>query len=302
VLILASAEKLVNGTVGVAQAVRVSPFLVATLALGFDPENLAVGAVASFENADGLALGTILGSAMVAIALAFGITALVAPMRFERIPPEILAVPVAAVILLGALALDGRLSRVDGAILLAGYGAAITVLVRLARRGRDIRGAADSGTPQAPEPRRTLASVGILAASLLAIIIGGELLVTGATDLIRRFDLSQTVVGMTVIALAISAEELARELPAAIKGRPDIAFGNVAGSILAFFLFNAGAIAVIGPLELGPGTTRFYLPLAAGTGVLVCALALRGKFPRWTGFLLVLVYAVFVAGGYLLPG
>ncbi|MGH7564158.1 MAG: sodium:calcium antiporter [Gemmatimonadota bacterium] len=124
----------------------------------------------------------------------------------------------------------------------------------------------------------------------------------GATDLIRRTGLSQTVVGMTAIALAISAEELARELPAAIKGRPEIAFGNVVGSILAFFLFNAGAIALVGPLEVGPETSRFYLPLAAGTAVLVCALALRGGFSRWTGALLVLVYAVFVAGGYLLAG
>ena len=302
-LVLATADKLVNQTVGVARALRASPFLVATLALGLDPENLAVGSVASFENADGLALGTILGSAMVTIALAFGVTALLAPLRFERVPPEIPAVPIASALLLSGLALDGRLSRIDGAILLAGYGAAIAALMRLARRGRDIRGlAAEAETSGKSEQRGTIASLGLLAASLLAIIAGGGLIVAGATDLIRRSGLSQTVVGMTVIALAISAEELARELPAAIRGRPEIAFGNVTGSILAFFLFNAGVIALVGPLEVGPGVSRFYLPFAAGTAILVCVLALRGGFPRWTGALLVLLYAAFVAGGYLLTG
>ncbi len=301
-LILASAEKLVDGTAGLAQALRVSPFLVATLALGFDPENLAVGAVASFEGADGIALGTIFGSAMVAIALAFGITALVAPMRFERVPPEIPAIPVAATLLLSALALDGRLSRIDGAILLAGYATAIVTLTRLGRHGRDIRGlAAEAEELRETEQRGRIASLGLLAGSLVAIIVGGELLVTGASDLIQHSGLSQTAVGMTAVALAISAEELARELPAAMRGRPEIAFGNVAGSILAFFLFNAGVIAMAAPLEVGPVTSRFYLPFAAGTAILVCLLALRGRFSRGTGALLVGIYMVFAVGGYLVP-
>lgn len=302
-LILWFAEKIVDGTVGVARSLHASTFLIAAVILGFDPENLAVGAVASFENADGIALGTILGSAMVSIALAFGITALVAPMRFERVPREILAVLVLAAVLLAAVGMDGRLSRIDGAILLASYIVGISALVRLGKRGREVRGlAGEVKHMEEVVGRGAVAAPGFLALSLLGLIAGGELLVTGATDLIRRFGLSQTVVGMTVIALAISAEELARELPAARQGRPEIAFGNVAGSILAFFLFNAGVIALVRPLEVSPETTRFYLPFAAGTAVLVCALALRGQFPRWTGAALVLLYVAFVAGAYLLPG
>lgn len=70
---------------------------------------------------------------------------------------------------------------------------------------------------------------------------------------------------MTVVALAISVEELARTVPAALAGRPEVSFGTVAGSVLAFFLFNAGVIALVSPLDVGAPTLRFYLPVAVGT-------------------------------------
>ena len=74
-LVLVFAGRLVRGTVGFARGFGVSAFVVSVVFLGFDPENLAVGAVGAYEGAEGIALGTIVGSAMVAIALAFGITA-----------------------------------------------------------------------------------------------------------------------------------------------------------------------------------------------------------------------------------
>jgi len=107
---------------------------------------------------------------------------------------------------------------------------------------------------------------------------------------------------MTVLALAISLEEVARTVPAARAGRADVVYGNVAGSILAFFLFNAGVIALVSPLEVGTSTLRFYLPAAAGVVVLVSAFLLARRLPRWAGALLVGAYLAFAAGGYLLYG
>lgn len=86
VLVLFFAGRLVQGTIAVARGFGVSAFVVSVVFLGFDPENLAVGAVGSLEQAAGIALGTIIGSAMVVIALAFGITALIIPLIFE-LPP-----------------------------------------------------------------------------------------------------------------------------------------------------------------------------------------------------------------------
>ena len=156
-LVVYSSEALVRAVVGTSLGFGGSTFLISVLFLGFDPENLAVGAAASYEGMAGIALGTILGSAMVAIALAFGITALLAPMEFERASPRIAAVPLVATALLGVLALDGLLDRVDALLLLASYAAAVVYLVRLGRRGETI----EAGTPRngrvaaLPPDRRT---------------------------------------------------------------------------------------------------------------------------------------------------
>jgi cation:H+ antiporter len=299
-LVLLFAGRLVQSTVGIARSFGVSAFLVSVILLGFDPENLGVGAVGAYEGAHGIALGTIVGSAMVAIALAFGITALIAPLRFEQAPRRILIVPILAALLLAGLAWDGQLSRLDGIVLLAAYAAAILFMIWLNRHGIDIRGVGLG--KRVPEDLGRAKAIGLIVLSLAMIVIGSELLVHGATRIIDRFGLSQTLVGMTLVAVAISIEELARELPAALRGHPEISFGNVAGSVLAFFLFNAGIIALIRPLQVDEATARFYLPAAVATVVLISAILLLGRVPRWAGALLLAAYAVFAAGGYFLYG
>lgn len=300
-LVLFSAERLVDGTLGVARGFGLSAFLVSTIFLGFDPENLAVGAVGGMQGAGGIALGTIVGSTMVAIALAFGLTALIKPLHFGEVPRPILAVPILATALLLLLAWDSTLSRLDGVLLLAGYAAAISYLVWMSRRGLDIRGAGLGKNVSAEGIGRAKA-VGLLALSLVVIVIGSELLVTGTRELIARFGLSQTFIGMTVLALAISIEEIARELPAALRGHPEISYGNVVGSVLAFFLFNAGIIALLRPLAVDAATWRFYLPMAAVTVVAISGLLLMRRVPRWAGAMLVVLYAAFVILGYWLYG
>src|SRR5215475_15722810 len=91
-LIIFFAEQLVKGVVGTSLGFGLSSFLLSVIFIGFDPDNLAVGAVASAEGVSGIALGSILGGAMVAIALAFGISAVVAPMTFTQVPPRVIAV------------------------------------------------------------------------------------------------------------------------------------------------------------------------------------------------------------------
>ena len=87
-----------------------STFLLSVIFIGFDPDNLAVGAAASAEGVSGIALGSILGGAMVAIAFAFGLAAVVAPMTFAQVPPQILGVQMLVVVLFAVLVLDGQLS------------------------------------------------------------------------------------------------------------------------------------------------------------------------------------------------
>lgn len=299
-LILYFSEKLVEATVGTSLAVGISSFLISAIFIGFDPENLALGAVASNDGVTGIAIGTIIGSAMVAIALAFGITALISPMKFDRAPIQVLIIPVVAIVIFGALSFDGLLSRIDGAVLLLGYGLAVWYLVYLGNRGLDIqpRGEAAEALEEEREMKRWQYIL-LLGASLIAIIIGSEMVVNASETIIADLGFSDTVFGMTILALVVSFEELARELPAALKGRGDITFGNVLGSVLAFFLFNAGIIALVRPVPIGTNVFRFYLPVCLGVVLFVTYLMIRKSIPRWAGAVLVLVYLVFFGWGYL---
>jgi cation:H+ antiporter len=300
VLVIYFAEKLVKGTVGTSFGFGISTFIISVVFIGFDPENLAIGAVASYEGVAGIALGSIIGAAMVAIALAFGITALIAPMEFEEAPTSILLVPIAAVILLFGLSLDGQLSRGDGMLLLAGFLLSILFLIYLSRKGLNVEAGGEvAETLELADQLGRWKSLGLFFISLVAIIAGSELVVAGSEDVIAGLGISDTVYGMTILALLVSIEELARELPAAVKGRPEISYGNVAGSILAFFLFNAGIISLVHPVPVSDRVLLFYLPLCTLTVIVVSLFMLRKRVTRWSGAALVALYGVFFAGGYM---
>lgn len=297
-MVIYFAEKLVKGVVGTSMGFGVSAFLISVVFIGFDPENLAVGAVGAYEGMPGIALGSIIGAAMVAVTFAFGITALLVPMRFEDVPRQILAVPVLAVLFLWVLGFDGLLSRKDGVALLFGFVLSVVYLITLSKRGLDIKPTGEvAETLEEAEELSKWKSFGLLLFSIGAIVLGSEMLVAGSKTIITEFGISETVFGMTVLAFLVSIEELARELPAAMKGRPEISFGNVAGSILAFFLFNAGIIALVNPVPVGQDVLGFYLPMAFISLVLVSLFMMTKHISRLAGGVLLIMYIIFVIGG-----
>lgn len=302
-LVIFFAEKLVSSVVGTAAGFRVSAFWISVVLIGFDPENLAVGASGSYEDAAGIALGSVIGAAMVAIALALGITAIIVPLKFEKVPRRILAFPVVAVAIAWGLMWDGALTRSDGVLLLSAYVAAVVYLMRLNRQGVDIKAHGEvSETLEKAESINRWKSLGLFICSLALIVAGSEMLVHASKRIVSNFGWSETAFGMTALALAVSVEEIARELPSAIKKRPDITYGNVLGSVLAFFLFNAGIIALVRPVPVNVVTREFYLPVCAGTILFTSIVMMNRRIPRWAGAVLVLVYAAFALGEVTLGG
>jgi cation:H+ antiporter len=299
-MVLGLAEQLVKGVVGTSLNFGISPFMISVIFIGFDPDNLSVGAVASYEGALGIAWGSIIGAAMVAIAFAFGVSALFAPMKFDKVPGQILAVSIGAVVLVGILGFDGQLSRTDGIILLSAFVLSLVWLLRLSRQGLDLKPTGEVaetlGKRRKPSKAKSLA---LLIGSLVGIVIGSELLVRSSKHIITMLGLSESVFGMTILAFLVSIEELARTLPAALKGRPDISFGNVVGSILAMFLFNGGVIALVNPITMNCQVLSFYLPYALATVVIISLIMMTRNVSRWAGAVLVLIYFGFVAGSYV---
>lgn len=300
VMVIYSAEKLVKGVVGVSLGFGISAFLVSTMFVGFDPENLATGAAGAFENIHGIAFGSILGASMVAIALAFGASALLAKLKFKKVSKPVLLTPIIATVFLYGLSIDGLLSRFDGILLIVAFIAAVVYVTKASKKGLDIK--PERELEESLEEAKKLSkwkSITIFVLSLAGIVIGSELLVNGAKPLIQLLGISDTVFGMTILAFLISIEELARELPAARKGRADISYGNVVGSIFHFFLLNAGIIALVNPIQIDSIVLTFYFPIVLVTIIFTSLVMMKKEFPKWAGIILILLYVLFVIKGYV---
>lgn len=299
--VIYSAEKLVEGVIGTSLKFGVPAFLITLLFIGFDPENLATGAAGAFEKVHGIAFGSIIGSAMVAVGLAFGITALLTEIKFKKVSKIALICPILTSLFLFVLSMDGIISRLDGLLLLSGFVIAVVYFINHREKVEiEPEGELEGPLEEAKELGR-LRLIFILSLSLAGIILGSEILVSGAKTLIQFLRISDALFGMTILAFLVSIEELARELPAAMKGRFDISYGNVVGSILHFFLLNAGIIALINPIKITPISLNFYFPLVIATiGSISLVLLKKKEIPKWMGAILILFYLSFILGGYYL--
>jgi cation:H+ antiporter len=131
------------------------------------------------------------------------------------------------------------------------------------------------------------ASLLLVAGGLVALVAGGEVLVRGASGLARSLGMSPLLVGLTVVAFATSAPELAVSLEATANGSPGLAVGNVVGSNIANVLLVLGVSAVVLPLAVDLPVLRRDVPAVAGLSLLTLVLALDRTISRPEGFLLV---------------
>lgn len=285
VLVVGAADMLVDGLLGVGRKLGVAPFVLTVALSGFETENLAAGIAANAKGLPGAAAGTFLGGVTF---LAFGVAGLggvIAPMRVE-LPGRFLAWTAAAPLPLLAFAVDGHLSRLEGGALVVW---SVIALAGAARSGRALlaAGHADDGD------RHPVAK---LLAGLAVLTGGGVLLGEGLRDVVRHLGISQTLLGNTALAATVEAEELARVAVPARRGRPELALGNIAGTIIHFAAFNAGVIALVKPLALDHDTTRLYLPAAAASPAILAALLLaRHRLGRIEGAGLVALYGAYLA-------
>jgi cation:H+ antiporter len=284
VLVVAGAELFFAGVLEAAARLRVTAFALTAVVSGFELENLAAGIAANARGLEEAAAGTFLGgTTFLALGVA-GLGAVIAPLS-AALPPAVLAWTAASPLALLVLALDGMLSRLDGGILLAWF---VLVLGGVVRSGRGLAAAQ-------PPPRTRLALVRLLA-GLAVLTGGGWLLGDGIERVVRRFGVSESLLGNTAVAAAVEGEEAARVAVPARRGRADVALANVLGTIVHFAAFNAGVIALVRPLDVGGLTRNLHLPAAVGSVLVFCAVAAWGRgLSRRAGASLLVLYAAYVA-------
>jgi cation:H+ antiporter len=283
-LVVAGAELLLDGILGAATRLRISPFALTVVLSGFELENLAAGIAANAKGLPGAAAGTFLGGTTFLAAGVAGVGALIAPMN-ARLPSAVLGWTAASPLPLALLSLDRELSRLDGALLLAWF---CVALVGLARAGRGLLGEPSTGRRRRPLLR--------LLAGLTLLAGGGEVLGEGIRKTVSRLGVSETLLGNTVVAASVEAEEVARVVAPSRRGRAELGLGNVAGTIVHFVALNAGVIALVEPISLDDPTLELHLPAAIAATLLFCTLAaVRRGVDRAAGALLLVLYSGYLA-------
>jgi cation:H+ antiporter len=250
-----SADRFVDGAAALARHLRMAPLLIGIIVIGFGtsvPEML-VSALAASQGSPGVALGNAYGSNIINIAVVLGLSALLAPVVLRSKPlrrelPILAAVTALAVLLM----LDGMLSRVDAAVLLAVFVMVMSYSVIDVLRHREDALGVDMDRELAAHTLSLRASVWWLAVGLVLLLVSSQVLVWGAVTLALHLGVDDLVVGLTVVAIGTSLPELASAVAAARKGEPDLVVGNVVGSNLFNTLVVVGIAGLIQPMQIAP--------------------------------------------------
>ncbi|MDH3519979.1 MAG: calcium/sodium antiporter [Myxococcales bacterium] len=296
VLLYVGGEGLVRGASALAMRLGISALAVGLtiVAFGTSSPELVVSLDAALAGANDIAIGNVVGSNIANIALILGLAALVRPAtvhaKIIRLDTPLMIL--ASLGLVVALA-DGRLSRLEGSILLLGLCVYTTFTFWEARRESVL--VQQELASVAPGPSGAAASSALLVAgALLVLACGGHLLVSGAVQLATTLGVSQAAIGLTIVAIGTSLPELATSLVASLRNQGDIAIGNIVGSNLFNILGILGVTAIVRPLALG-GITGIDLGVMLILAVaLLVLLHSRTRLARIEGALLLASYLGYV--------
>lgn len=308
VLLLMGAELLVRGASRLALALGLAPIIVGltVVSIGTSAPELAISVGSALSGTPDLALGNVVGSNIANVLLILGLVALIVPLVVHR-QLVWLDVPlmIAASLLCFGMALDGRIARWEGGVLVACAIAYIVFLIRMARRHPE-QVPTDPALSDA-ESAESAPKVGVgrqcllMAAGLTLLIVGARLLVDAATQTASVLGLSDLVIGLTVVAVGTSLPEIATSILSAIRGQRDLAVGNIVGSNIFNLLLVLGATAMIASdgVPVSPAAMRFDLPVMTAVAVACLPIFFNGhRIARWEGALFLGYYIAYIA--YLL--
>lgn len=256
VVLVWSADKFVDGAVGIAKFCGMSTLLIGMVIVGFGtsaPE-MVVSALSAMQGNPELALGNAYGSNIANIALILGVTAVIMPVLVKRdaLKRDLPVLLVVTALTIGLL-LDGNVSRMDGVILLLVFAAVMGFNIwselhsKKKAAGEVVSDSAESET--AAEPVSLGKSIFWLVLGLALLVLSSRALVWGACDIARALGVSDLLIGLTIVAVGTSLPELASSIVAARKGEDDLAFGNIVGSNLFNTLAVVGIAATIAPMQ-----------------------------------------------------
>jgi cation:H+ antiporter len=302
ILLVAGGETLLRGAVGLATLLGLTPAVIGltVVAAGTSVPELAVSTIATYRGSLDIAVANVIGSNIFNITVIIGLCALVRPVAIIGNTFK-LEYPVLALVTLLALVVveDEKFSRLDATLCLAVYvcfTAYLVILVReqvTAAERRGLKTEVAELTPTAA-PRQWV-SIVLVAVGIILLAIGAQLTVTGAVQLARLVGWSERVIGLTIVSAGTGLPEVVASLVSSIRGRSDVAIGNVIGSNLFNILCILGLSAMIRPLPVSTAIVASDCWWMLGSTLLLLPLMFTSRLvSRREGVVLLIVYGIYL--------
>lgn len=305
VFLVKGADYLVDGASSIAKRYHIPELIIGLTIVSFGtsmPE-LIVNLVASFDGKSDIAIGNIIGSNIANVLLILGVSAIIRPLPIQRsIYFTEIPISMVATFMVGFLAnadLFGEskglmLSRVDGGILLFFFAMFMAYIYVVSKEKKET-GEFDPSVNEVKVMSKVRSYV-YVTIGVVALFIGGEWVVDGAVEIARYFGLSETFIGLTIIAVGTSLPELFTSAVAARKGNADLAVGNVVGSNIFNILWILGISAIIRPLPFRTASNIDILMVIAASTLLILAVIVgkRTRISRWEGLIFIIAYFAYI--------
>ena len=292
-------DTLIKGAVGVANKLKISPLVVGIILVGFGtstPELIAsILAVFQTPPVPGIAVGNVIGSNICNVLLVLGVTAVIRPIQIEMKDYKRDAFfLIFSTIVLGIATYFGALNRLGGVLFVAGLISYICICYLGERNNKKaIREMEKELSETADNKHSSLFWILVTIVGIIMTMYGAKLLVDSAVQLARQWGISETIIGLTVVAIGTSLPELASSIAASVKKHNEVAYGNIVGSNIYNALFILGVVALLKPFDFPDDAEQSYIILACVTLWLVCLGPFK-RISRLTGLLFLLAYAGYI--------
>jgi cation:H+ antiporter len=295
------ADTLVKGASRLAASLQISPLIIGltVVAFGTSAPELAINLQAAYEGRPGLAVGNVIGSNIANILLILGVAAVITPLAVSyQLLKQDVPLMIGASILLILLALDGMLGRLDGLLLFTGIIVYTTYVIIKGRREGASMDDLDLDLDAQSGGLHFAKQSGLIVLGLILLTVGAQWLVNGAVMMATVMNVSELIIGLTIVAIGTSLPELATSVAASLHGKTDMAVGNVVGSNLFNILSVLGLSALVAPagIVVEAVALAFDLPVMLAVAIATLPIFFTGyRIERWEGWLFLGYYCAYLA-------
>ncbi len=301
-LLIKGADFLVDGASNVAKKFHIPEIIIGLtiVSMGTSMPELFVSATSALNGSADMAIGNIVGSNICNLLLILGLSAFIKPVIFQR-ETRLIEIPICLIVTIIFTIFcntDGTISKVEGIILIVLFLLFIIYTIIMSKKGNKFDGTEESNELTVQDkPISITKNILFIIIGIIGLKIGGDLTVDNATNIARMFNVSEKIIGLTILAVGTSLPELVTSVTAAIKGNSDIAIGNIVGSNIFNILFIIGVSALITPLAYNFTYNIQMIILIAATIILALfpAIPPKNEMSRMNGLIYFILYLVYLA-------